>query len=60
MSGRASWAWLSCRMGQGSIWRTILGGSYGEVDGSAVRGRGSAIRRGREAGQWGTVRIVLR
>ena len=35
-------------------------GSYGEVDGSAVRGRGSVIQRGGEAGQWGTVGIVLR
>jgi len=35
-------------------------GSYEEVDGSAVRGRSSAIQRGGEAGQWGTVGIVLR
>jgi len=28
MSGRAS---ISCRIGQGSIWRKILCGSYGEV-----------------------------
>jgi len=60
MSGRASRAWFSCRNSQGSIWRKIRCGSYEQVDGSAVRGRGSAIQRGGGVGQWGTVGIVLR
>jgi len=60
MSGRVSRAWISCRIGQGSIWRKILCGSYEQLDGSAVRGRGSAIQRGGEVGLWGTVGIVLR
>jgi len=35
--------------GRGSgIWRKMVCGSYGEVDGSAVRGRSSAIQRGGE------------
>jgi len=49
ISGRASRAWLSRRIGQGS---KMLCGSYEEVDGSAVGGRGSAIQRG---GRKGTV-----
>ena len=55
ISGRASPAWLSYRIGRGSIRRKMLCGSCEEVDGSAVRGRGSAIQRGgkRDSGPLG-------